>query len=40
VPHQEIHINIPRQQGHVAQSDGEKCLVPIGTLGYIIHESR
>jgi hypothetical protein len=30
----------PCQQGHVAQSDGDKCLGPVGTLGYVSHEYR
>jgi hypothetical protein len=30
----------PRRQGHMAQSDGDKCLGPDGTLGYVSHESK
>jgi hypothetical protein len=30
----------PRQQGHMAQLDGDKCLGPVGTLSYVSHESR
>jgi hypothetical protein len=30
----------PRQQGYVAQSNGDKRLGPFTTLGYVSHESR
>jgi hypothetical protein len=38
VPHQDIHVSRPRQQGDVAQSDGEKCQGPVGTLDYVSHK--
>jgi hypothetical protein len=33
VPHEEIHVTRLRQQGHVAQSDNDKCQDEVGISG-------